>query len=116
MTIDKLNERGTLIGLSPGASGVGSATVRLRVSLDGAGSSESADFVLRTVADTSGAWISRLRVPMDLSDSFSPPKELWSGPAVGTLATSQKGDLLSLSYAGAADPTHPNGNWSLELS
>ena len=116
LTIDKPNERSTLIGLAPGASGVGSATVRLTVSVDGADNSESADFVLRTVADTSGTWLSRLRVPMDLADRFNPPKELWSGPAVGTLTASQQGARLSLAYAEAADPTHPNGNWSLELS
>ena len=115
LTIEKPNERSTLIGLAPGASGVGSATVRLTVSVDGAGNAESADFVLRTVADTSGAWLSRLRVPMDM-DWFKPPKELWSGPAVGTLTASQQGARLSLAYAEAADPTHPNGNWSLELS
>ena len=116
LTIDNPNERSTVIGLARGGSGVGSATVRLTVSVDGAGSSESADFVLRTVADTSGDWLSRLRVPMDLADWFSPPKELWSGPAVGTLTASQLGARLSLTYAETADPTHPNGNWSLELS
>ncbi|MFN0186630.1 MAG: hypothetical protein ACKVQR_22695 [Aquabacterium sp.] len=115
LTIDRPNERSTFIGLAPGASGVGSAKVRLTVSLDGAGNSESADFVLRTVADTSGAWVSRLRVPIDLTDWFSLPKELWSGPAVGTLLASQQGDRLSLTYAEAADPAHPNGNWSLVL-
>lgn len=115
LTIDKPNERSTLIGLAPGASGVGSATVRLTVSVDSAGNSEGADFVLRTVADTSGAWLSRLRVPIDLADGSNPPKELWSGPAVGTLTASQQGARLSLAYAETADPTHPNGNWSLEL-
>ncbi len=116
LTIDKPTERSTTIGLAPGANGVGSATVRLTVSVDGAGNSESADFVLRTIADTSGAWLSRLRVPMDFADGFNPPKELWSGPAVGTLTASQQGARLRLAYAEAADPTHPNGNWSLELS
>lgn len=116
LTIDKPDERSTLIGLAPGASGVGSATVRLTVSVDGPGNSESADFVLRTVADTSGAWISRLRVPQNLEDWFTPPKELWSGPAVGTLTASQQGARLSLTYEEAANPTNPNGNWSLELS
>jgi hypothetical protein len=115
LTIFKANERSSLIALAPGASGVGSATVRLTVSVDGAGNSESADFVLRTVADTSGAWISRLRVPMDLSNWLGPPEELWSGPAVGTLTARQQGDRLSLTYAESADPTHPNGNWNLEL-
>lgn len=115
VTIVKANERSTLIALAPGASGVGSATVRLTVSVDGAGNSESADFVLRTVADTSGAWVSRLRVPLDLSNGLSPPKELWSGPAVGTLTASQQGARLSLTYAEAADPMNPNGNWSLDL-
>lgn len=116
LTIDRPNERSTSIGLVSGASGVGSATVRLTVSVDGAGNSESADFVLRTVADTSGSWLSRLRVPMDLEDWFNPPKELWSGSAVGTLTAIQQGARLTLAYAEAADPAHPNGNWSLELS
>lgn len=116
LAIEKPNERSAPIRLAPGSSGVGSATVRLTVSVDGAGNSESEDFVLRTVADTSGTWLSRLRVPMDLADWFNPPKELWSGPAVGTLTASQQGARLSLAYAEAADPTHPNGNWSLELS
>lgn len=116
LMIDKPDERSTLIGLAPGASGVGSATVRLTVSMPGDGNSESAEFVLRTVADTGGAWLSRLRVPMNLEDWFTPPKELWSGPAVGTLTASQQGARLSLAYAETADPTHPNGNWSLELS
>ena len=115
LTIVKAGERSTPIALAPGASGVGSATVRLTVSIDGAGNSESADFVLRTMADTSGAWVSRLRVPMDLSNGFTPPKELWSGPTVGTLTARQQGARISLGYAEAADPTHPNGNWSLDL-
>jgi len=76
LTINRPDERSTLIGLAPGASGVGSATVRLTVSVDGPNNSESADFVLRTVADTSGAWLSRLRVPRNLGDWLSPPKEL----------------------------------------
>lgn len=115
LVIQSPNQRSTLIGLGAGVIGVGAATVRLTVSVDGAGNSESADFVLRTVADTSGSWVSRLRVPMNLEDWFTPPKELWSGPAVGALTAVQRGDRLSLSYVEAADPTHPNGNWSLEL-
>jgi hypothetical protein len=116
LTIDTPNERSTLIGLAPGGSGVGSATVRLTVSMDGAGNSESEDFVLRTVADTSGLWLGRLRVPMDLSNWFNPPKEFWSGPAVGNLTASQQGAGLSLAYTETADPTHPNGSWRLALS
>ena len=116
LTIEKPNERSTRIGLAAGASGVGSATVRLTVSVNGTGNSESADFVLRTVADTGGIWVSRLRVPMNFEDWFSPPKEFWSGPAVGMLTANQQGSRLSLAYAEVADSTNPNAGWSLDLS
>jgi len=118
LTIERANERSALMTLSPGANGVGSATLRLTVSLDSPGNSESADFVLRTVgdtSDTSSAWLSRLRVQRNLEDWFTPPKESWSGPAVGTLTARQEGARLRLTYEEAADPTNAQANWSLEL-
>ena len=115
LTISQPEERSASITLGAGARGIGSSTVRLTVRLDGTDQAESADFVLRTVADTSDAWFSRLRVPLNLADWFTPPKEFWSGPAVGVLSASQQADRLSLTYVEAADPEHPNGNWSIEL-
>lgn len=115
LTIARPAERVAVIALGAEARGVGSSTVRLTVRIDGTDQAESADFVLRTVADTSGPWISRLRVPMNLEDWFTPPKELWSGPVVGVLSASQQADRLDLTYVEAADPANPNGNWSLEL-
>jgi hypothetical protein len=116
LLIAQPNERSTTLSLASGASGIGSATVRLTVSVDGGGSSESQDFIVRTVADTSGAWLSRLRLPMNLEDWFTPPKEIWSGPAVGTLTASLEGGTLILAYAESADPSHPTGSWALKLS
>lgn len=116
LLIARPNERSTLLSLASGASGIGSATVRLTVSVDGAGNSESQDFIVRTVADTNDAWLSRLRLPMNLEDWFARPRELWSGPAVGTLMASLQGGTLSLAYGESADPMHPTGSWSLKLS
>lgn len=115
LTISQPGERVAVIALGAGAHGIGSSTVRLSVQLDGTDQTESADFVLRTVADTSDPWFSRLRVPLNLEDWFTSPKELWSGPAVGSLSASQQADRLTLTYVEAADPAHPNGNWSIEL-
>ena len=115
LTISRPDERVAVIALGAGARGVGSSTVRLTVRIDGTDQAESADFVLRTVADTSGAWISRLRLPMNLDDWFSLPKEFWSGPEVGVLSASQQADRLLLTYVETADPAHPYGNWSVEL-
>jgi hypothetical protein len=115
LTISQPEARVAVIALGAGARGIGSSTVRLSAQLDGADQTESADFVLRTVADTSDPWFSRLRVPLNLEDAFTPPKELWSGPAVGSLSASQQADRLILTYVEAADPAHPNGNWSIEL-
>lgn len=115
LTISQPGERLAVLELGAGARGIGSSTVRLTVQLDGVDQTESADFVLRTVADTSDAWFSRLRVPLNLEDAFTPPKELWSGPAVGSLTANQQGARLTLTYEEAADPAHPNGNWSIEL-
>lgn len=115
LTISQPEGRVTVIALGAGARGIGSATVRLSVQLDGVDQTESADFELRTVADTSDPWISRLRVPLNQEDWFTPPKELWSGPAVGSLNASQQADRLILTYVEVADPTHPNGNWNIEL-
>lgn len=115
LTISQPGERVAVIALGAGARGIGSSTVRLSVQLDGTDQTESADFVLRTLADTSDPWNSRLRVPLNLEDAFTPPKELWSGPAVGSLSASQQADRLTLTYMEAADAAHPNGNWSIEL-
>ena len=115
LTISRPGERVAAIALGAEARGVGSSTVRLTVRVDDTDQAESADFVLRTVADTSGPWISRLRVPMNLQDWFTPPKEFWSGPVVGALSASQQADRINLTYVEAADPANPNGSWSLEL-
>jgi hypothetical protein len=115
LMISQPGERVAVIALGAGARGIGSSTVRLSVQLDGTDQIESADFVLRTVADTSDPWFSRLRVPLNLEDWFTPPKELWSGSAVGSLSAIQQADRLTLTYVEAADPAHPNGNWSIEL-
>lgn len=115
LTISQADERVAVIILGAGARGIGSSTVRLTVGIEGSDQTESADYVLRTVADTSDPWVSRLRIPMNVEDWFTPPKEFWSGPAVGTLSASQQADRLSLTYAEGADPAHPIGNWSLEL-
>ena len=115
LTISQPGERVAVIALGAGARGIGLSTVRLSVRLDGTDQTESADFVMRTVADTSDPWFSRLRVPLNLEDGFTPPKELWSGPAVGSLSASQEADRLTLTYVEAADPAHPNGNWRIAL-
>ncbi len=115
LTISQHGARVAVLALGAGARGIGSSTVRLTVQLEGTDQTESTDFVLRTVADTSDPWFSRLRVPLNLESAFTPPKELWSGPAVGSLSASQQADRLTLSYVEAADPEHPNGNWSIEL-
>jgi hypothetical protein len=115
LTISQPGERVAVIALGAEARGIGSSTVRLTVRMDGTDQAESADFVLRTVADASDPWISRLRVPMNLEDWFTQPKEFWSGPAVGALNASQQADRLNLTYVEAADSANPNGNWSLEL-
>ncbi len=107
--------RATTLTLAPEAVGIGSATVRLTVGLDGVDQTESADFVIRTVADTSGAWFSRLRIPRDLSNRLAEPEETWSGPAVGSLTAHLMGDRIVLDHVEAADPQHPNGNWRIEL-
>jgi len=101
ITISQAGGRVAVIALGAGARGIGSSTVRLSVQLDGTDQTESADFVLRTVADTSDPWFSRLRAPMGLQDAFTPPEELWSGPAVGSLSASQEADRLTLSYVEA---------------
>ena len=87
--MEKPNERGTLIGLEPGASDNGAATVRLTV----AWTAPTAKALTSSFArlPTPRSWVSRLRVPMDLSESISPPKELWSGPGVGTLTAGRQG-------------------------
>lgn len=115
LTISQPDGRVTAITLGAGARGIGSSTVRLTVQLDGVDQTESADYVLRTVADTSDAWSSRLRVPLNLQDWFTPPKELWSGPAVGTLTATRQADRLTLNYVEAANPADPNGSWTIEL-
>lgn len=115
LTISQPDGRVTAIALGAGARGIGSSTVRLTVQLDGVDQTESADYVLRTVADTSDAWSSRLRLPLNLQDWFTPPKELWSGPAVGTLTATQQADRLTLNYVEAANPADPNGSWTIEL-
>jgi hypothetical protein len=115
ITFSAPGERVTQITLGPGARGVGSSIVRLTVGLEGSGQTESADFVLRTVADASDPWLSRLRVPVDLSDWFARPRETWSGPSVGALTARLGADRISLVYEERADPTHPNGHWRIEL-
>ncbi|MEO6280908.1 Ig-like domain-containing protein [Roseateles sp.] len=115
LTISQPGERVAVIALGAGARGIGSSTVRLSVQLEGADQTESADFVLRTLADTSDPWFSRLRIPLNLEDAFTPPKERWSGQAVGTLSASQQADRLNLTYMEVADPADSNGNWSIEL-
>lgn len=115
LTISQPGQRVAVIALGVGARGIGSSTVRLSVQMDGTDQTESADFVLRTVAEPSDPWFSRLRVPLNLEDAFTPPKELWSGPVVGSLTASQQADRLTLTYMETADPAHPNGNWSMEL-
>lgn len=113
--IARPDERTTPIELGSGAVGIASATVRLTVSVDGAGNSESRDYVLRTVADTSDTWLGRLRVPSGLQGHGLPPRESWSGPAVGSLMARLDGDRLTLAYEERADPDHPHANWSVEL-
>jgi hypothetical protein len=115
LTISQPGERVTVIALAAGARGIGSSTVRLTVSMDGTDQKESADFVLRTVADTSDPWFSRLRVPIDSSDWYARPKEFWIGPSVGSLTASLREDRISLVYVERADPAHPNGDWRIEL-
>lgn len=115
VTISQPDARVTVLSLGAEARGIASATLRLTVSMDGVDQSESADFVLRTVADTSDAWFSRLRMPVDPGGWSAPQKEYWSGPAVGRLAASLHADRISLAYVEAADPAHPNGDWRIEL-
>jgi len=115
VVIAQPDARATTLTLAPGARGIGTATVRLTVGLDGSAQTESADFVLRTVADTSDRWYSRLRIPLDLSNWLAEPAEYWSGPAVGALTASLIGDRIVLDYVEAANPQHPNGNWRIEL-
>ena len=115
LTISQPGERVTAIALGAAARGIGSSTVRLTVSMDGTSQMESAEFVLRTVADTSDPWFSRLRVPVDLGNRFELPKEFWSGPSVGALTANVRADRISLVYVERADPAHPNGDWRIEL-
>ncbi|MFG5410494.1 hypothetical protein ABXN37_23330 [Piscinibacter sakaiensis] len=115
LTIARADERVTQIALAAGARGIGSSTVRLTVGMDGTDQTESADFVLRTVADTSDAWFGRLRIPADLDNASAQPREYWSGPAVGSLTAILQGDRISLAYREQADPAHPNGDWRIEL-
>lgn len=116
LAIAQPTARSTLVSLPAGARGVGTATLRLTVSLDGAGNSESRDYVLRTVGDIGAeAWATRLRVPSNLESWFTPVRELWTGPAVGALVASVQGDRLNLAYNETADPAHTDAPWSLEL-
>lgn len=115
LTISQPGQRVTSIALGAGARGVGSATVRLTLSMDGTDQTESADYVLRTVADTADPWLSRMRVPVDLSNWTAPPRESWSGPSVGSLTASLRDDRISLAYVERADPAHPNANWRIDL-
>lgn len=115
LTISQADGRVAVLALAAQARGIGSSTLRLTVGMDGTDQTESADFVLRTVADTSDPWLGRLRVPMGQADAFTPPKELWSGPAVGTLTATQHADRISLAYVETADPANPHGHWRLEL-
>lgn len=102
----------TDITLGAGASGIGSATLRLTMALaDGA--SESADIVIRTVSDTRQAWASLLHVR---PTGFSVPEQfIWGGPAVGQLSITGGGDRLTLGYVDTAGPAGQYPDWSLNL-
>lgn len=102
----------TDVTLGAGASGIGSATLRLTMALaDGA--SESADIVIRTVGDISQPWASFLRVPGIPSGSRE--QLMWGGPAVGQLRVTGSGDRLTLSYTDQAGPAMHYPDWSLQL-
>lgn len=101
-----------LVRLAGPGAGVGLAVLRLSLTLPD-GSSESTDYTLRTLHDTSGPWISVLRVP---SLGFTLPERIeWGGPAVGDLAVSEVGGRLQIAYTDTADPQQVFADWSLTL-
>jgi len=103
----------TNVTLGAGASGIGTATLRLTMALAD-GTSESTDLVMRTVVhDTAQPWTSLVHV-RDLG--FTQPEHfLWGGPAVGQLQMTGGGDRLTINYSDKAGPAYQYPDWSLQL-
>lgn len=102
----------TDVSLGAGASGIGTATLRLTMTLAD-GTSESEDILIRTVRDTAGPWASVVHVPdMGLT---RPEQRHWGGPAVGQLVIAGNGDRLAIRYSDTAGPAGQYANWSVQL-
>ena len=103
----------TDVSLGAGATGIGSATLRLTMALAD-GTSESADIVIRTVHDTATRpWASVLHVRQL---GFNDPEQfIWGSPAVGQLLIAGGGDRLTINYVDKAGPAYQYPDWSLQL-
>ncbi len=101
-----------LVRLAGPGAGLGLAQLRLSLTLPD-GTSESTDYTLRTLHDTSGPWISVLRLP---SQGFTRPERIeWGGPAVGSLVASEAGGGLQVAYTDTAGPAGNFADWTLAV-
>lgn len=103
----------TDITLGAGATGIGSAILRLTMALAD-GTSASADIVIRTVHDTTAqAWASVVHIPE--TSVNEPERFLWGSPAVGQLQIVGSGDRLTINYSDRVGPMYVYPDWSLQL-
>ncbi len=110
--IDQVTQRETAVTLAGSGSGIGSATVRLTLSLAD-GTNESTDYAIRTVHDLTGQWTSSVRVP---ELAFVIPERLvLGGPAVGSLAVAGGADRLAVNYSDRAGPGEMYPDWSVAV-
>ena len=112
VTIATPSEVETNISLGAGARGIGSATLRLTMTLAD-GTSASEDLVIRTMHDSAQQWASVVHVPALGSSAVE--RFIWGGPEVGKLQLSGSGDRLSVTYSDTAGPIFLYPDWSVQL-
>lgn len=108
------NERQTGVSLIGSGTGVTAATVELALTLPD-GSRETGSQSLRLVFDSSGPWISRIQMPADSAASRT-ARDLWGGPAVGTLEASVADGTLRIRYVDLLGPVEFFPGWTLVLA
>jgi hypothetical protein len=105
----------TTVRLVEAVRGVASATVTLTLSLPD-GTRETGTQVLRIVGEPDGPWTSRVRLRSPGAFGGPPARDLWGGPAVGTLEARVTDSGLQLRYVDLAGPAGPFTGWSLRLA
>lgn len=113
VTIATPTARESKVSLGDGASGIGTSTVRLTMTLED-GTSESADLLIRTVHDTDLPWASFVRVPASAGPTI-PERAYWGGPGVGQLRIVGGGDQLAVEYSDTVLPEDFSADWSVHL-